>query len=131
MNDPTNATAGHQPYTQFKKLTDLERSYSLSGDIHVPRSLDQSYYVGLDSAKDTVTQDRDQVIYKYMNKQIKCEKPNESRLELDSALKKQAKILTVNQLWLWRLDKSMFEYRCGSDVHYVNSIRRYSHYGLA
>jgi hypothetical protein len=118
MNNPENITApGSEPYTQFKKMTDLEQIYSLFETIHMPRSLDQSYYVGLDSLEDTAARDLDQVIYRHMRRQhnrlnsvTSDDGSKLSTLPGDLAVMrkpKQAKILMVNQLWLWRLDESM------------------------
>lgn len=56
--------------SQFRKLVDLEAAYCSVGSNHVPRSLDQSYYVVIDSLEDSVDQDRDQVVYKYTKEQL-------------------------------------------------------------
>jgi hypothetical protein len=118
------------PYSQFKRMRDLEKAYCSSGSIHVPRSLDQSYYVGLDSLEASIDQDMDQVVYRYMTAQRFLR--DAARTELTTADKviknstlpgltnstaglakrqstkvpkteqnsKHAKILMVNQLWL-------------------------------
>jgi hypothetical protein len=121
------------PYSQFKRMSDLEEAYCSSGSIHVPRSLDQSYYIGLDTREESAEQDKDQVIYKHAKNQANS--PANNRAVKDSESKSKllpkttgtvditnktsvdhpkleqhvghAKILMVNQLWLWQLDKSM------------------------
>jgi hypothetical protein len=127
------------PYIRFKRLDDLVEAYSCSGSIHVPRSLDQSYYIGLDSVEDSVDHDLNQVVYKYTGAQLayseecigKEKNPTVYRFQKARQLYRiraaqinclansrvvegpkllvpptQAKILMVNQLWLWVLDES-------------------------
>lgn len=70
----------------------MQKPYSSLGTSHVPHSLDQSYYAGLELTNDSTVQERDQVTYKYTKKHHGLS---------------HAKILMVNQLWLWRLDERM------------------------
>jgi hypothetical protein len=164
MKDLPVEKASCEPYVQFKRLIDLEKLYNSSGSIHVPRSLDQSYHFGLEAVEDedSVEQEMDQVIYKYMKKQLsylslgnsdqqsekedvyqlpqkrQCskekaqanfganrrpsvdmnlsgsstasgasvDKPTAGHVSTAEIPCKQAKILMVNQLWLWILDDS-------------------------
>jgi len=57
--------------------------------IHIRRTLDQSYYWTL---KDTETRDRDQVVYRWTNKEEHPSKPQ---------------LVMVDQLWIWIIDGSM------------------------
>lgn len=93
--------------------------------IHGPMTLDQYYYVSL---QDTRERDRDQVLWRATDPtcgkapraqmerlQPPTSKPNTSPEKNRSGVTKQEnppigpeerKILTVNQLWLWKLDQS-------------------------
>jgi hypothetical protein len=59
----------------LENFSKLEEAYPISKtdeptDLHVPRSLDESYYIGLDS---TYTRDCDQVVYRYTKERAKKE----------------------------------------------------------
>ena len=82
----------------FKKMTRLIDEYSKTGDIHVSRTLDQSYY---EMMEDTAKRDHDQVVYRYTSGR---KGENTEPAEQSST----AKLLMVNQLWIWRIDDSNF-----------------------
>jgi len=51
--------------TSFRQMRNLEDVYLASDDIHVARSLDQSYYTGLDNVE---AKDLEQVVFRYTSK---------------------------------------------------------------
>ncbi|KAH7093422.1 hypothetical protein FB567DRAFT_174060 [Paraphoma chrysanthemicola] len=77
-----------------KKMHNLISQYEVTSDIHVSRTLDQSYYYMMENTR---TRDHDQVVYRYTREQslkkLSQGKPSENRL------------LMVNQLWLWKIDE--------------------------
>jgi hypothetical protein len=100
---------------RFKNLTELEETYQNFRNaqlvyMHVPRTLDESYYVGLDCTRE---RDDDQVIYRHMkNKAGGDGKKQEGAQEQNTVgvsrysqtpPKFENRILMVNQLWLWKV----------------------------
>jgi hypothetical protein len=79
-----NQVHGHEGDEQLLRKHLLEPR-----PIHIRRTLDQSYYWTL---KDTETRDRDQVIFRWTNKEEHPTKPQ---------------LVMVDQLWIWILDGSM------------------------
>ena len=61
------------------------------GDLHIPCTLDQSYYLFLENSS---ARDQSQVVVKYAEYR---EKKSMSEEE------KPKKLLMVNQLWLWKI----------------------------
>ena len=83
---------GGQRGERFEMKKKLVRVYGGDGDkapldLHVPRTLDQSYYLSL---LDSRSRDEDQVVTRFYAR--KGEAP---------------KALMVGQLWIWRIDSSM------------------------
>jgi hypothetical protein len=76
----SKSTATHGPETG------VSQTMQTYPDLHVRRTLDQYYYTTL---KDTEERDKDQVIYRELRRR-KAEEP---------------KIIVVDQLWLWILNK--------------------------
>jgi hypothetical protein len=69
------------------RMYHLIEQYEANSDMYVSRTLDQSYYDGMDN---TEYRDSTQVVYRYTEEKT----PEEVRL------------LMVNKLWLWMIDKS-------------------------
>lgn len=66
------------------------------GNLHVPFTLDQSYYLSL---TDSTYRDKDQVVAKYA----------------DRRKNKNKSLLMVNQMWVWKIDASKcYLYRSSS-----------------
>ncbi|KAI2784400.1 hypothetical protein F4815DRAFT_441468 [Daldinia loculata] len=112
---------------QYKKKRELERLYRYRKpvdepeDLHIPYSLDQSYYLFLN---DSTERDKTQVVVKYAELQEKRMKITESestrtsgpqQSEDDNASHGQPetsprvkKLLMVNQMWLWKINQDTF-----------------------
>ncbi|KAK2761809.1 hypothetical protein FQN54_001639 [Arachnomyces sp. PD_36] len=111
------------PNLHVMKMKRLITEYQTTADIHVSRTLDQSSYETMESTAD---RDYDQVVYRYTKKNIWSKQNAESKDEnvrattLDAppprpkagvpdspdekGQKQTAKLLMVNQLWLWKMD---------------------------
>ena len=66
--------------------------------LHVRRTLDQFYYIGM---KDTEHRDTSQVVQRYAMEKLDLTDTNQN----DQLL--QSKLIMVDQLWLWVLKKSL------------------------
>jgi hypothetical protein len=80
---------------RFERMDKLETTYQILKkdkviDLHVPRTLDESYYKALECTRD---RDSDQVVYRYTENKAK-KSGNQSKVH----------ILMVNQLWLWKVE---------------------------
>ena len=106
----------------FKKMQRLITEYSITSDIHVSRTLDQSYYETMESTTD---RDYDQVVYRYTRDNKAWATGQNSAFNLDhkdgvydklpqEEQKTNARILMVNQLWLWKIDESTSVASCQS-----------------
>lgn len=80
--------------------------------IHGPMTLDQYYYISL---QDTSDRDSDQVLWRCQMRHLEqsgCANDASNQVpgqtDLPPASPQSAKILIVNQLWLWTLDKSNY-----------------------
>jgi hypothetical protein len=74
--------------------------------LHPRRTLDQSYYGAL---KNTGTRDRDQVVYRATAPEAHDHDPSwDTCGQCKDDVKKESRLIMVDQLWLWILDESMF-----------------------
>jgi hypothetical protein len=100
---------------RFENLDQLYTIYQKFGDrqlvlLHQPRTLDESYYTGLECARE---QDSDQVIYRYVKERAKGESTQQEGAQQQRAVgvkrpnqdpaRLKTRILMVNQLWLWKI----------------------------
>ncbi|KAK6355051.1 hypothetical protein TWF696_004177 [Orbilia brochopaga] len=79
---PATITNDHQ-----RERQELKNFYE---DLHVPCTLDQSYYLSLD---DPTERNKTQIVVKYAQRQANTE---------------PKKLLMVNQMWLWKIDSYTF-----------------------
>jgi hypothetical protein len=114
------------PSIHFKKMQRLIAEYQITADIHVSRTLDQSYY---ETMENTAIRDRDQVVYRYtkgkyfhtqnviIDDQEWVVGPSSSTTQAENGVPYKlrgreeetiAKLLMVNQLWLWKIDNSTY-----------------------
>ncbi|KAK3987713.1 hypothetical protein QBC44DRAFT_117318 [Cladorrhinum sp. PSN332] len=93
---------------KHRKLTDLRSQYPrFDGEYGVqhPQTLDQSYYDGLQEA-DLSDRNKDQVVYKWFRRwdhgggSPDAETRNQGLPDEESS---EAKLLMINQLWIWKL----------------------------
>jgi hypothetical protein len=93
----------------FRNMQKLEEAYQTSGDaesinLHVSRTLDQSYYTAL---IDTTQRDHDQVVYRHtLGKVTRNQgRPDDGKSESRKWVPEVDKIrlMMVNQLWLWKI----------------------------
>ena len=69
-------------------------------DLHVRRTLDQYFYTGIE---DTRARDADQVIYRVQDRRVQSERWMQSA----RGAYEEPKIIVVDQLWLWILNKGL------------------------
>ncbi|RYC55422.1 hypothetical protein CHU98_g10785 [Xylaria longipes] len=88
-----------------RKKQALERVYRKLGDgnedLHVPCTLDQSYYLSL---HDSTERDKTQVVAKYAD--LREGDTTEATPTQGGIIRKPKKLLMVNQIWLWKLDSN-------------------------
>lgn len=104
----------HLDHAHYHKKRELERVYRPSGttpgDLHVPCTLDQSYYLSL---RDSSERDRTQVVVKHaefkenMNMDESPEPDNLIAKQCET-MSKPKKLLMVNQIWLWKTNSNTF-----------------------
>ena len=75
-------------YRNFLRMRDLGVAYDGHNEYYPSRTLDQSYYGKIN---DLAEKDNDQVVFRFMGR-------TQSKFGL--------KVVTVPQLWLWKIDKS-------------------------
>jgi hypothetical protein len=69
--------------------------------MHIPLTLDQSYFKGVQSTADD---DTDQVIYRYTKGKEELKSKNANNQIPPEQSKSNIKLLMVNQIWLWKVD---------------------------
>ncbi|KAI0184829.1 hypothetical protein EV127DRAFT_223845 [Xylaria flabelliformis] len=88
-----------------RKKQALERVYRRFGDrnedLHVPCTLDQSYYLSL---HDSTERDKTQVVAKYVD--LRERDTEEVTPTQGGRIRKPKKLVMVNQIWLWKLDSN-------------------------
>jgi hypothetical protein len=108
-NSFSDAKSKNPDVDHFRYMQKLEDSYRISTaaeyiNLHVSRTLDQSYYTAL---LDTKARDHDQVIYRHTlaNNIPKGRQPSDETLESKqwSSDADRVRLLMVHQLWLWRI----------------------------
>jgi hypothetical protein len=93
----------------FWNMQKLEEAYRTLGDaesinLHVSRTLDQSYYTAL---IDTTQRDHDQVVYRHtlgkaIQKQRRSDDGNSESRKWGPEVDK-IRLMVANQLWLWKI----------------------------
>ncbi|KAJ3569087.1 hypothetical protein NPX13_g6199 [Xylaria arbuscula] len=95
---------GDSQNSHFRKKHALEKIYQRLGDgtmdLHVPCTLDQSYYLSL---RDSTERDKTQVVAKYADF-AGPDAPGLTATQGREIPKLKRKLLMVNQIWIWKFD---------------------------